>query len=378
VIIPPGSTSVSVDVFFADDTGAALTGKVAADFPACKWSGGDNTADTTITLSDLAAITTAHPNNNTAGGVKEREGGWYRLDVPNNVFTSAGRKRLTFAETTNKRIIAPFIDVQYVQGDVRQILGTTLTETVAGYLAAAFKKLFDVTTPVLTSASVNQTGDGYAIVNDSSFGNAKLVRSTTPANTLDVSGTGEAGLDFANIKDATGAHTLMNITVPVVSAVTGNVGGNIVGNLLGTLTTTERTAIANAVETEIIDETDSEKVLTAITDKIASVNPSLSGLTLAAIAAAVRDVSNASPAGSSLGAAVNAVPTAAANATATLAATADGVATSTILARLNALARGLASVTNNGNGTYTLAFKLQDGTSTAFTVTYNPTTGART
>ncbi len=111
MIVNAGATSISVDVFFADDTGAALTGKVAADFPACKWSSGTNTADTTITLTDLAAITTAHPNDNTAGGVKEREGGWYRLDVPNNAFTSAGRRVLTFAETTNKRILAPVIDV---------------------------------------------------------------------------------------------------------------------------------------------------------------------------------------------------------------------------------------------------------------------------
>jgi hypothetical protein len=80
-----------------------------------------------------------------------------------------------------------------------------------------------------------------------------------------------------------------------------------VRNVLGTLTTTERTAIANEVEAQIIDETDSEKVLTAITDKIASVNPSLSGLTIAAIAAGVRDVSNASPAVGSLGAVANAV-----------------------------------------------------------------------
>jgi hypothetical protein len=80
-----------------------------------------------------------------------------------------------------------------------------------------------------------------------------------------------------------------------------------VRNVLGTLTTTERTAIANEVETQIIDETDSEKVLAAITDKIASVNPSLSGLTLAAIASAVRDVLNTAPAANSLGAAVNAV-----------------------------------------------------------------------
>jgi hypothetical protein len=54
------------------------------------------------------------------------------------------------------------------------------------------------------------------------------------------------------------------------------------------LTSGERTAIANEVEAQIIDETDSEKVLTAITDKIASVNPSLAGLTLAAIASQVR------------------------------------------------------------------------------------------
>lgn len=47
-------------------------------------------------------------------------------------------------------------------------------------------------------------------------------------------------------------------------------------------------AIANEVEAQIIDDTDSEKVLTAITDKIASVNPSLGGLTVAAIASQVR------------------------------------------------------------------------------------------
>ena len=67
-----------------------------------------------------------------------------------------------------------------------------------------------------------QTGDAYAIVNHADYGNAKLVRSTTPANTLDVSATGEAGLDFNNIKDATGAHTLTNITVPVVTSVAAN------------------------------------------------------------------------------------------------------------------------------------------------------------
>jgi hypothetical protein len=44
-----------------------------------------------------------------------------------------------------------------------QILGTALTET-ASYLAAGFKKFFNIETPVLTVASVNQTGDAYAKV----------------------------------------------------------------------------------------------------------------------------------------------------------------------------------------------------------------------
>lgn len=63
----------------------------------------------------------------------------------------------------------------------------------------------------------NQTGDSFAIVNHADHGNAKLVRSTTPANKLDVSITGEAGLDFDNIKDAAAPKTLTNITVPVTS-----------------------------------------------------------------------------------------------------------------------------------------------------------------
>ena len=50
------------------------------------------------------------------------------------------------------------------------------------------------------------------------------LRPTTAGNTLDVSATGEAGLDFDNIKDATGAHTLTNITVPVVTTNTDMVG----------------------------------------------------------------------------------------------------------------------------------------------------------
>jgi hypothetical protein len=60
-------------------------------------------------------------------------------------------------EFTIRPVVAVTPDVNLVQ-----ILATALTETVPGYLAAAFKKLFDVVTPVFTAASVNQTGDTFA------------------------------------------------------------------------------------------------------------------------------------------------------------------------------------------------------------------------
>ena len=41
-----------------------------------------------------------------------------------------------------------------LQVDLTQILGTALTETEAGYLAAAFKKLFDVAVPALVASDV--------------------------------------------------------------------------------------------------------------------------------------------------------------------------------------------------------------------------------
>jgi hypothetical protein len=48
-----------------------------------------------------------------------------------------------------------------IKANLAQILGTALTETT-GYLAAAFKAFFNIASPVLTTASVNQTGDSYA------------------------------------------------------------------------------------------------------------------------------------------------------------------------------------------------------------------------
>jgi len=47
-----------------------------------------------------------------------------------------------------------------VNANLIQILGTAITETVSGYIAAAFKKLFDVVTPLLTCSSAMRGTDG--------------------------------------------------------------------------------------------------------------------------------------------------------------------------------------------------------------------------
>ncbi len=121
---------------------------------------------------------------------------------------------------------------------------------------------------VITTGTVSAVSVVGYVVGSFSLNNRSALRPTTAGRTLDVASTGEAGLDFDNIKAASSPTVLTNITVPAVSAVgtvsgdvlgnvDGNVGGNVVGtvasvvgnvggNLLGTLSSTERLAIADA------------------------------------------------------------------------------------------------------------------------------------
>lgn len=71
-----------------------------------------------------------------------------------------------------------------VKSNLAQILGTVLTET-AGYIAAGFKKLFNIQTPVLTMESVNQSVNNNAILAHADYGNAKLARTGADGDTLE-------------------------------------------------------------------------------------------------------------------------------------------------------------------------------------------------
>lgn len=82
-----------------------------------------------------------------------------------------------------------------IKANLAQILGTALTET-AGQIAAGFKKVFDVATPVFTAQSVNQTGDAYAKVDseiatidgkiDTIDGNVDTIKTKTDSLTFTV------------------------------------------------------------------------------------------------------------------------------------------------------------------------------------------------
>ncbi|MCD6161126.1 MAG: hypothetical protein J7K40_01785, partial [candidate division Zixibacteria bacterium] len=55
------------------------------------------------------------------------------------------------------------IENRFNEVDLTHILGTALTESVGGYLAAAFKKLFDVATPLLVASDAMRGTDNAAL-----------------------------------------------------------------------------------------------------------------------------------------------------------------------------------------------------------------------
>lgn len=99
------------------------------------------------------------------------------------------------ASTQSATDLKDFADAGYDPA-TNKVQGVLLTDTVTTY-----------------TGNTPQTGDAYAIVNSGTFGNAQLVRSTTPANTLDVNATGGAGVDWANVDGQASVVTLNNTTI---------------------------------------------------------------------------------------------------------------------------------------------------------------------
>lgn len=220
--VKKGSTDQSVVIRIIDSTdGTPETGVEHDTAGIDLWYRREGAAKTDITEAALAALDSAHSD----GGIEHIGDGYYRLDLPDAAFAAGANGVMIGGAVTGMIVVGVYIPlVDYDPYDAADLGLTNLTNH----------------TP--------QTGDSYAIVNNGTYGNAKLVRSTTPANTLDVSATGEAGLDFDNIKDATGAHTLTNITVPTVTT-TGTCTAN--SDMRGTDNAAlAATALSNATWTD--------------------------------------------------------------------------------------------------------------------------------
>jgi hypothetical protein len=119
----------------------------------------------------------------------------------------------------------------------------------AFYAAGSF---FDV---VITTGTVNSVSAVGYCVGQFTLRKTADLKPTVAARTLDVSATGEAGVDWANIGSPTTANTLSATTIStsqVVASVTGNVGGNVGGSVASvtaavTLTSSERNSVADAL-----------------------------------------------------------------------------------------------------------------------------------
>lgn len=131
------------------------------------WTAIPDTAVTTngslITAGTSSAQLTTSSGQVTVGTNNDKTGYSLSQAFPTNFSSMAidasGRvdlsKILGGAIPTPNVTGVPIVDLKYV-------LGTAITETATGRDAASLTKLLDVATPVLTAASVNQTGDSYA------------------------------------------------------------------------------------------------------------------------------------------------------------------------------------------------------------------------
>lgn len=295
--IKKGSTSVRLMVFIADSsstTGAGKTGLAFGDSGLKWYYWRDDRGDAggvSVTLANATRGTF------TSGGFKEIDAtnlpGWYEIGVPDAALASESKSVAMMLHGVTGMAPLP-IEIQLVAYDPENAttLGlTNLDATISSRFAAA-------------SAPANFSSLG---INSSGHISRVVLCDTITTYTGDTPQTGDAyariganGSGLTSVGDTSGVTTLLSRLTGTRAGYLDNLSGGAVALASGVIVTTnndktgyglssgERTTLANVIEAEIIDDTDSEKVLEAITDKIAAVNPDLGGLTVAAIASQVR------------------------------------------------------------------------------------------
>lgn len=115
-----------------------------------------------------------------------------------------------------------------VKSNVVQFLGTALTET-AGQIAAAFKKVFDVASPVFTATSVNQTGDSFARIgaNGASLtsvgvGTGGIAAASFAANAIDSAALAASGANKVRDTILSDSTSFAGASIAAIKAKTDN------------------------------------------------------------------------------------------------------------------------------------------------------------
>lgn len=188
--LPAGGTSQIVQVFLQDSsssTGAGLTGLAFGTAGlTCYYKRNKDAAAVAVTLADMT------PGTYTSGGFKQVSAanapGLYDFCPPDAALADLSesvtfffRGATNLADTPvlfdlvgpNNALPVNVVQWQgetvgalsfgYLQVDLRLIRGTLVSESSPGNLAFAFRHFFDVASPALTVASVNQTADAAAV-----------------------------------------------------------------------------------------------------------------------------------------------------------------------------------------------------------------------
>ncbi len=150
----------------------------------------------------------------------------FQIGGAGNIYRAAtGTAAVPTGETTLNIVLS---DIPVASGDVLKfyLIGLAGDTTTPDIVTQVWED--DGLRPTTPDRKLDVSATGEAGIDWANIGSpttaqtlsgtsTKAVEPTTAGNKLDVSATGEAGLDFSNIKDATGSHTLTNIVVPNVT-----------------------------------------------------------------------------------------------------------------------------------------------------------------
>ena len=207
--ITKGSTNVSINVVIVDDTdGTPETGVVYNTSGIDMWYRREGAAKSSITEATLAALTTAH----TDGGFLHISNGVYRLDVPDAAFATGVDGVQIGGTVTGMVVFAPYVELTDVD----------LYDGVRGGMTALPNAAADAAGGLPISDAGGLDLDGMNTnINDIETDTNSLNDTKIP-QTLNLTASGNIGIDWANVENPTTAVDLSGTDIQLCDTVTTN------------------------------------------------------------------------------------------------------------------------------------------------------------